>query len=39
MPEAPVDEDDGAVFRQDDVGPARQVFAVEAEAIAHAVKQ
>ena len=41
MPEAAVDEDDGAVFRQDDVGPAGERFvlrAVDGEAVAEAVE-
>ena len=41
VPEAAVDEDDGAVFRQDEVGPAGQGFvfrAVDGEAVAEAVE-
>lgn len=33
-----MDEDDGFVFGEDDVGFAGEVFAVEAEAVAHAVE-
>ena len=35
MPEAAVDEDDGVVFRQDDVGFAGEVFDVKTKTIAH----
>lgn len=37
--EAAVDEDDGFVFEEDDVGAAGEVFGVEAEAVAHVVKE
>lgn len=42
MPEASVDEDDGVVFRQDDVGFAGKGFVfrtVHGEAVAEAVEQ
>lgn len=38
VPEAAVDEDGGFVFGEDDVGAAGEVFGVEAEAVADAVK-
>lgn len=39
MPEAAVDEDDGFVFGEDDVGFAGKVFDMEAEAVAHLVEE
>jgi len=38
MPETAVNEDAGFVFREDDVGIARQIAAVDAKAVAHPVK-
>ena len=41
VPETAVDEDDGAVFREDEIGPAGQGFvfrAVDREAVAEAVE-
>jgi len=38
VPEAAVDEDGGPEFRQDDVGTAGQIFAMQAEAEAHRVQ-
>ena len=38
VPEAAVDEDDGLVFAQDDIGLAGKVLAMEAEAVAGAVE-
>ena len=37
-PEAAVDEDGGFVFGQDDVGTTREVFGVEAKAVAQAME-
>lgn len=39
MPEAAVNEDDGFVFGQDNVGTAREFGVVEAEAVAEAVEE
>ena len=39
VPETAVDEDDGFVFGQDDVGAAWHVFDVKTEAVAHFVEQ
>lgn len=39
VPEATVDEDDGFVFGEDDVGFAGEGFDVEAEAVAEAVEE
>jgi hypothetical protein len=39
VPEAAVDEDDGFVFGEDDVGSAREFFVVEAEAVAEFVEE
>jgi hypothetical protein len=39
VPEAPVDEDDRPVFREDDIRVAGQVFAMQAEAIPQPVQQ
>jgi len=38
VPEAAVDEDNGLVFAQDDIGFTRQIFAMQAEAVAGAVE-
>lgn len=39
MPEAAVDEDDGFVFGQNNVGFAREIFNVQAKAVAHPMEQ
>ena len=38
MPEATMNEDDGPVLREDDIGCAREVFAMQSEAIAEGMK-
>ncbi len=39
VPETAVDEDDRVVFREDDIGAAREFFGVETEAVAEAVEE
>jgi len=38
VPEAPMHKDDGIVFRENDIRPAGQIFAMKPEAVPHPVK-
>jgi hypothetical protein len=38
VPEAPMYKDDGIVFRENDIRPAGQIFAMKAEAVPHPVQ-